>query len=191
MRDSLSHDANLDVVRATAVILVATFHLTQALRTPLDLYELARLGVAFFFVHSGIVNMLSLERQARRFGPRALFRVFIAKRCLRIYPLSIVVVCCVYFTGVLPTLPHNPSWTAAAGVHPRLMFILSLLLLQNFTRLDEILPPLWSLPFEMQLYLLFPSIFRALRRLSSAKAPLLAWIALAAAESALRPVLAR
>ncbi len=95
-----------------------------------------------------------------------LFRAFMARRCLRIYPLSIIVVSVVYFSHQPIAYLHH--WKAAYGNHPRAEFLPSLLLVQNFVQFDDILSPLWSLPYEIQMYCLFPFIYLGLRRFKSA-----------------------
>ena len=58
---------NLDVLRACAVLVVLAFHtvgfFNRGLASNLGLEQLGRLAVLFFFVHTCLVLMLSLERQ--------------------------------------------------------------------------------------------------------------------------------
>jgi peptidoglycan/LPS O-acetylase OafA/YrhL len=137
--------ANLDLLRTLAVAFVVVSHLAEvhagAQTHSYHLQALGLLGVAIFFVHTCLVLMLSLDRQAQ--GPKAL--VFLARRILRIYPLSIVVVFAVY------SISDNGS--------DRLLLISNLLLIQNLTGTSSIPAPLWSLPFEIQMYLFLPALF--------------------------------
>ncbi len=184
-----NHEANLDFVRALAVLMVVAAHLGWFLgNIRFSFFEfslLGRLGVVIFFVHSGIVNMLSIDRHVQRAGSYALFRSYMTRRCFRIYPLSIVVVSIVYFTGI--PVSHINTWSTAIGNHPRAEFLPSLLLLQNFVQFDQILEPLWSLPYEIQIYCLFPLIYLGLRRFKSSTILICTWAFFAAVNHVLGP----
>jgi peptidoglycan/LPS O-acetylase OafA/YrhL len=136
---------NLDLLRTLAVSFVVISHLGEVhaglAASSYHLQALGLLGVAIFFVHTCLVLMLSLDRQSN--GPKAL--VFLTRRILRIYPLSIVVVLVVYFA----TYSGSDRW----------LLINNLLLIQNLTGTPSIPAPLWSLPFEMQMYLFLPALF--------------------------------
>jgi len=146
---------------------------------------LGRLGVVIFFVHSGIVNMLSIDRHVQKAGSYALFSSYMTRRCFRIYPLSIVVVSIVFLTKI--PVAHISAWSATTGNHPQAEFLPSLLLVQNFVQFDQILEPLWSLPYEIQTYCLFPSIYLALRRFKSSSILIFAWAFLATVNHVLGP----
>lgn len=184
-----THEANLDFVRALAVLMVVGAHLAwfhgDVRFGFFQLSLLGRLGVVTFFVHSGIVNMLSIDRHVQKAGTRALFRSYVTRRCFRIYPLSIVVVSIVFLAKI--PVAHLCSWSTAAGNHPQAEFLPSLLLVQNFVQFDQILEPLWSLPYEIQTYCLFPFIYIALRRFDSAKILVVSWAFLASVHHVLGP----
>jgi peptidoglycan/LPS O-acetylase OafA/YrhL len=184
-----THETNLDFVRALAVLMVVCSHLAWFFGNVhlsfLQPSVLGKLGVIIFFVHSGIVNMLSIDRHVQKHGDHRLFRSFMTRRCLRIYPLSIVVVSIIFFAKV--PVGHIDKLTTSVGQHAGLEFIPSLLLMQNFARFDQILEPLWSLPYEVQIYCSFPLIYLALRRLRSTKALLFAWALLAAVDHVMAP----
>jgi peptidoglycan/LPS O-acetylase OafA/YrhL len=144
---------NLDVLRSLAIIFVVLSHLlldrslvgvggyhTQTLGT---------LGVLIFFVHTCLVLMLSLERQMKkkRNGPTTL--LFLVARAFRIYPLSILVVV------VLSWIAWMYSDTKPTG----LTILSNILLVQNLTGSASITPVLWSLPFELQMYLFLPALY--------------------------------
>jgi len=184
-----THEANLDFVRALAVLMVVGAHLGWFLGDKhLSFFEislLGRLGVVIFFVHSGIVNMLSIDRHVQKTGTYALFRAYMTRRCFRIYPLSIVVVSIVYLTKI--PVAHIGTWSTTLGNHPQAEFLPSLFLVQNFVQFDQILEPLWSLPYEIQTYCLFPLIYLALRRFKSSTILIFAWAFLAAVNHVLGP----
>jgi peptidoglycan/LPS O-acetylase OafA/YrhL len=189
----LVHETNLDFVRAFAVLLVVGAHLCLYFGdVHFGFFEfslLGRLGVAIFFVHSGIVNLFSIERHVQRYGEHHLFRAFMTRRCLRIYPLAVFVVGAVYLTRI--PVAHVGNWTATAGNHPSAEIIPTLLLIQNFMQFDQILEPLWSLPYEIQMYCFFPLVYLILRRFKSTKTLLFAWTLLAIVDHLVAPHLAK
>jgi peptidoglycan/LPS O-acetylase OafA/YrhL len=188
-----AHEANLDFVRALAVLMVVGSHVALFFgNLHISILEPAlfgKLGVVIFFVHSGIVNMLSIERHVQKHGDYHLFRAFMTRRCFRIYPLSMFVVTVVFFAK-LP-VSHIDNFGATVGQHASAEFLPSLLLVQNFVRFDQILGPLWSLPYEVQTYCLFPMIYLALRRFKSAKILIFAWAMLATLDHVIAPHIAK
>ena len=163
----MRHSANLDILRSVAMSVVLVDHLTISLlfrqgalhKTVLEEYvfNLSQAGVLAFFVHTSLVLMYSLERMTRNAGPVALR--FYVRRLFRIYPLSI-------FCIVLAIIFHIPSdtWGGVNIASARTAFS-NLLLLQNFFWKGNILAPLWSLPYEVQMYLVLPALyFLTLRR---------------------------
>lgn len=111
------------------------------------------------------------------------------RRCLRIYPLSLFVVSLVYLSHI--PAAHINNWSTTGANHASAGLVPSLLLVQNFFQVDQLLEPLWSLPYEIQMYCLFPWIFLALRRFKSAKVVVFAWASLAATQFVLGPHLAK
>jgi peptidoglycan/LPS O-acetylase OafA/YrhL len=166
---------NLDFLRATAVLIVFAVHLILTL-TPVVtlqrdisvarvLYAAGNVGVLLFFVHTSLVLLLSLERTRQR----PLFPIFYIRRLFRIYPLSIVCVSMV----LLLRIPFAPK---AVYVQPGWPAIVSnLLLVQNLTHVKDVMTPLWSLPYEVQMYAILPVIFVLLRRFGSVPMVLVLW----------------
>lgn len=160
-------ERNLDVVRAIAVLCVVGDH---ALRVSLPgpqsetglLGTLGTFGVLLFFVHTALVLMRSLERQGER---RDWMRAFYFRRAFRVYPLAIVAVLLVVAIGD-PQAGHAlPRGEAGPFTSPDAATIASnLALVQNLTAKRSILGPLWTLPIELQMYLLLPLCFLAARR---------------------------
>jgi peptidoglycan/LPS O-acetylase OafA/YrhL len=157
--------SNLDFLRSFAVLLVffghlSFFHQFLALG-PLNLTLMGALGVMFFFVHTALVLMLSLERQQKDQGDNRLFMSFMIRRCFRIYPLSI--------TAVLLILAFHLPLTTEAYWHFHGMkpdggdILANLFLVQNFSSRISILGPMWSLPFEMDMYVFLPWLYLLLR----------------------------
>jgi peptidoglycan/LPS O-acetylase OafA/YrhL len=188
-----THETNLDFVRALAVLMVVGSHLGWYFGDAhfgfFELAPLGKLGVAIFFVHSGIVNLFSIERHVQKFGERRLFLAFMTRRCFRIYPLAIFLVTSIYLTHIPVSIISN--WTATIGNHPKAELVPSLLLVQNFVQFDQLLGPLWSLPYEIQMYSLFPLIYLILRRFKSSKILIFSWALLAIVEIVAAPHLAK
>ena len=148
----LKSDRNLDILRALAVLTVLVVHCLPA---SLPQQIAGRYGVLIFFVHTALVLLYSLERQL---GMPGLVRRFYIQRAFRIYPLSVLCV------GT--SLAFRISWpatvfTPSSGVS----VVANLLLVQNLLKDSRsISSPLWSLPFEIQMYLMLPVLFWLLRR---------------------------
>jgi peptidoglycan/LPS O-acetylase OafA/YrhL len=152
---------NLDFLRALAVSMVLVFHLLRYYGISSvhghGISYLGMGGVLFFFVHTALVLMFSLERLQQRHRGWELYFSFLIRRIFRIYPLSVVAI-------ALIVLFHLPlGGLTAHSFHSvpvsRLGLISNVLLIQNLTDTESVLGPLWSLPFEMQMYVLLPLLF--------------------------------
>jgi peptidoglycan/LPS O-acetylase OafA/YrhL len=143
--------SNLDLLRAVAVGLVLFGHLLGCMKIR-GSGDLGHFGVLLFFVHTALVLMRSMERLGM-LGFR-LYSVFLIRRFFRIYPLSILGVLVVVAFRV-PAAPwlHGYSWLGWGA------FLSNLGLTQNLTHSPSVNCVLWSLPFEIQMYLLLPAIF--------------------------------
>src|ERR1700680_2019613 len=121
---------NLDMLRATAVLLVAFDHLLDngfgwLGHSDEMLLAAGRLGVMIFFVHTSLVLMLSMERM--HVGGLQLVGSFYIRRFFRIYPLSVVTILAVAWLGV-PFIPFQPFHQLSA-----LQLFSNLALIQNIT----------------------------------------------------------
>ena len=169
-----TNSSNLDFLRAYAVLTVylghalQTFHI-ETIVGRVTIYDFAQTGVLIFFVHTSLVLMLSLER-LRIASVSRLFSVFYIRRAFRIYPLSIATVL-IMLAAHVPDFPgHRFSW-------PGWLSLLSnLTLTQNATRSGSYPAVLWSLPYEVQMYVVLPVIFVFLLRYSSWWVPLCLWV---------------
>ena len=86
--------ANLDFLRAVAVLLVLAQHLGRRLyedpSNGIATSHLGLFGVLIFFVHTSLVLMYSMERGGLH--GRGLLKDFYIRRIFRIYPLSILAI---------------------------------------------------------------------------------------------------
>ena len=147
-------ERNLDVLRAIAVLCVLIDHTLGAVgRTMpwLSNWELGRIGVLLFFVHTSTVLMSSIERQGM--GARWI-QAFYVRRAFRIYPLAIATILIV----VALQIPSRVLATEATPfIAPSLRTLFAnIALVQNVTGDRNVLGPLWSLPLEVQMYLVLP-----------------------------------
>ena len=137
----------------------------------LQVTDFGLLGVMLFFVHTTLVLMFSLERQRAQLDA-PLFLPFMIRRCFRIYPLAIIAVTFAYVFHIPSDLQfgrfdllHQTAGNLAAN----------LLLIQNVTRQKANPGPLWSLPLELQMYLVLPGLFFFASRLKSAWGSIAFW----------------
>jgi peptidoglycan/LPS O-acetylase OafA/YrhL len=160
-----SLSANLDLLRAIAVVLVLAQHLAK--RNSIDSFlwmptsSWGLFGVLLFFVHTCLVLMYSMERSRLTGGP--LLQNFVIRRVFRIYPLSILTV----LTALALHLDSdiNGIHGLSHGQFPGAVVAASnLLLVQNLTYAKSIVNVLWSLPFELQMYAFLPFLFLWIRR---------------------------
>jgi peptidoglycan/LPS O-acetylase OafA/YrhL len=147
------HSHNLDVLRALAVSFVVISHLLleHAVTSVggFHVQSLGTLGVLIFFVHTCLVLMQSLERHGRTGGRQSLPLTFLITRAFRIYPMSIVVV---LVLAVVALFSPRSSLTLST-------LLSNIFLVQNLTGAPDITPVLWSLPYEVQMYLFLPGLF--------------------------------
>jgi peptidoglycan/LPS O-acetylase OafA/YrhL len=169
---------NLDFLRAWAVLAVVVFHLLLFLQVqvpgPLNFHSFGHWGVLMFFVHTSLVLNLSLDRLSLKAAGNGVYWPFMLQRAFRIYPLSIAVV-------VLTVAAHLPvqeirhgqifGQELSAGA-----ILANLFLVQNLSGSESAEVPLWSLPYEMQMYLVLPLLFVVARRARSALPLLLIWL---------------
>lgn len=151
---------NLDLLRAIAVLSVLLAHLLAVVSfgTPAARVvwatDLGWFGVLIFFVHTALVLMLSMERSSVE---RAWASRFYVQRIFRIYPLSTLCLISVLAFRI-PEGNFPFKWPSPT------VLLANFALVQNFLPGPSILGPMWSLPFEIQMYVLLPIVFCFLRR---------------------------
>lgn len=155
--------ANLNTLRAFAVIAVLADHLLMLLITrriisanSVDAGALGLAGVLAFFVHTSLVLMFSLDRlpEYRRTV------VFYIRRIFRIYPLAVLCVALVV-TFRIPAAPMTSGFFQPVST---MGIISNVLLIQNLTGVRSVCSPMWSLPFEIQMYMVLPLLNRLASR---------------------------
>jgi peptidoglycan/LPS O-acetylase OafA/YrhL len=188
-----SNYANLDLLRTLAVLSVVCSHIwKQCVAFHLIPYDrniellqhnLSFTGVMFFFVHTCLVLMLSMHR-----SPTAhLAQSFFIRRAFRIYPLC--------WATILLSLGTGLTDEAAGGFHSLGWFGVSVnvLLVHNIVRrYSSVIGPLWSLDWEVQMYLVLPLFFFVLRRFDRLRVVFGIWLGSALlAVAATQPALPR
>jgi peptidoglycan/LPS O-acetylase OafA/YrhL len=163
---------NLDFARSVAVISVVVEHALISLGVfwigPFPVASLGVMGVMVFFVLTTLVLMWSLERK-----PHALD--FYIRRIFRIYPLALaaILVAVLFHAPVAGTM-FKPFYYS----HPGLKAILvQSTLVPNVTSGPPlpIVGVMWSLPYEVEMYVLLPVLFFFLRKNFAVWPLLLLW----------------
>jgi len=152
---------NLDFVRSIAVISVVLEHTLLALGIkqvgPFPVGYLGIMGVMVFFVLTVLVLMWSLERKPHTLD-------FYIRRVFRIYPLAMAAI-------VAAVLFHAP----VAGTSNNFFYyhhhrftntLVQLTLVPNlsFASGSPVMSVMWSLPYELEMYVLLPALFFFVRK---------------------------
>ena len=138
------------------------------------IWALARFGVLIFFVHTSFVLMKSLSRM--NLPDKSLFLAFYIRRAFRIYPLSMLCVLVVCAARI----PIN-AWGSRIIPFSWPSLLSNLALTQNLTYHWAVSGPLWSLPYEIQMYVILPLIFVMSRRWRSVAFAGMLWAGFVAA----------
>jgi peptidoglycan/LPS O-acetylase OafA/YrhL len=153
----------LDALRGYAAAVVALFHLSPVvigLDRHMAIYrhfDFGRYGVLLFFMVSGYVIPMSLERHGslRRFWIGRVFRIYPA------YLLAVGVGLILAATGwqrLHPTLRTDPAVSVLGHVT----------MLQDLLGLRGVVRPFWTLSYEMTFYLIVAGLFAWRRHRDSA-----------------------
>lgn len=182
--------SNLDLLRTVAVSFVVVDHSVKLLCGQRNSFGpriewLGSLGVMFFFVHTCAVLMMSLERSCGKFSTLRTVINFYVRRAFRIYPLSIAAVI-VAVCFALPVSRISGQLAMQGAVLSLGNIAANLLLVQHVYHHVNIIGVLWSLPLEMQMYLVLPLLYFAFARKRRIGWMLGMWAAAWAAGAALR-----
>ena len=141
--------AFLDDLRGLAALAVFVAHSIQIgfayYEPPFRWFDLGQFGVVLFFLCSGFIIPMSLERAPARSGP---LRSFWVRRVCRLYPLywlSIALVLLSYAIGWEERSPYINSGSPAA-------IIANLTMLQGLFGQPHLLTVYWTLFFELLFY---------------------------------------
>jgi peptidoglycan/LPS O-acetylase OafA/YrhL len=162
-----SNYTNLDLLRSLAVMSVVAAHMlsgclqfhlcSENLALGQFLHNLSITGVMFFFVHTCLVLMLSMHRAPDMNRGRS----FLVRRAFRIYPLCWATILLVLATGLTDQPNHSLHFIGFGEIAANLLLVQNIL---PFHGGASVIGPLWSLPWEVQMYLVLPFFFTFLRR---------------------------
>ncbi|MBA2684253.1 MAG: acyltransferase [Gemmatimonadaceae bacterium] len=155
-------ERNLDVLRAIAVFCVVANHTANNVigHNTLVAGWIGQAGVQAFFVHTSLVLMASMEKDGAPSRKGWIERFYI-RRFWRIYPLAIAVIGVVLLLRVPDGAAYAPARSFSAAA-----IAANIALLQGFFNQPFILGVLWTLPLELQMYVLLPLCFLVARRRS-------------------------
>ena len=169
-----STNPNLDFLRSVAVVLVIVDHTLLAYKHPVVLgikaEWLGLSGVWMFFVHTSLVLMWSLERRPYTVD-------FYVRRIFRIYPLACAAIAAVVLTHARVTgyghelfdyTPFTRANVLATG-----LLIYNLFPGYSFKPIEYVI---WSLPLEIDMYVLLPVLFAFARRDRKLLSLMLMWV---------------
>lgn len=138
--------------------LLVRFHWADALH--IGAPTMGTFGVYLFFVHTCLVLMYSMERS--HLNGRALVENFYIRRIFRIYPLSMIAVLAAVALH-LDSMANGITGLSHVVAIPTGRIISNLLLIQNVIKPGSIVNVLWSLPYEVQMYVFLPFLFLWIR----------------------------
>ena len=143
-------------MRAVAVLLVLAQHLLRRFQIGGAVPPIGTFGVLIFFVHTCLVLMYSMERSA--LDGSSLFGNFYLRRVFRIYPLSMLAVLAAVAlhldSGINGVAGLSRATPVALG-----RVLSNFFLVQNLVKPGSIINVLWSLPYEVQMYIFLPILF--------------------------------
>jgi peptidoglycan/LPS O-acetylase OafA/YrhL len=152
---------NLDFVRSVAVISVVVEHTLMSLGIlkigPFPIPYLGVMGVMVFFVLTTLVLMWSLERKPHTLD-------FYLRRVFRIYPLALAAIAVVVLFHA-PVAGSVKEYFHYGDPQSWDILVQSTLMPNMFaTTRPPVMGVLWSLPYEVEMYVLLPALFFFLRK---------------------------
>lgn len=156
MTDAVDRVQSLDVLRGIAALAVAAFHYStrypelypSAAPSPIR-FQLGYYGVHLFFMISGAVILMSLEKSGGK--------GFVRSRFIRLYP--------VYWASVLLTSSVLMAAGGGSSGITWVQFLVNLTMLEDYLKVAPVDGVYWSLSYELGFYGLMFAWFRAgLRR---------------------------
>ncbi len=144
----------LDALRGIAVILVVVFHLTMG-REQAKYFSVGVTGVDLFFVISGFVILLTLEKVKR-------WEDFVLSRFSRLYPTYCF---CVTFTACMMITKSILTTGTLSGISLG-QYLANMTMFQTYLGISDIDGSYWTMIVEMLFYIFMLSIF-LLKKLDS------------------------
>lgn len=146
----------LDLIRGIAAVLVIfdhSFNVPIADDVIRKYFDTGRLGVTTFFLVSGFVIPLTLERQAS-------IRAFIVTRFFRLYPLFWLSLIGVVIWAHFGVTLSPPEYYALFETHFTRNMLVNATMLQELFHVPNAIPVFWTLTVELAFYVLCAIIYR-------------------------------
>jgi peptidoglycan/LPS O-acetylase OafA/YrhL len=162
---------NLDLLRSLAVLSVVLEHILLAYGItrigPCRINWIGVVGVFLFFVHTSLVLMWSLERKPHTLD-------FYIRRIFRIYPLAMLA-CAAALLFHAPVNGNPLQFFIYIKPTDARSILGAFLLIPNIVGGYIPLSVMWSLPYEVEMYVLLPVLFFFIHRNFSLWPLLLLW----------------
>jgi peptidoglycan/LPS O-acetylase OafA/YrhL len=150
--------SQLDGLRAIAITLVLLYHWFPE-NEGINIVANGPLGVTLFFVLSGFLItriLLSGKNHMPSLGLSSLYRRFLIRRILRIFPLYYLVL---FAAGIIPFISFIPEINTRFYADPfYYMLYLSNFLLEKWHDWSDTLSIFWTLAVEEQFYVIWPLV---------------------------------
>jgi peptidoglycan/LPS O-acetylase OafA/YrhL len=137
----------LDALRGIAVMLVVLVHFTLENDQAKPIFKLGVTGVDLFFMISGFVILLTLEKTKN-------WQDFIVSRFSRIYPAYWASVSLTAVATILMNVLNNQSW-----VDLPIKYLANMTMFQNYFKIDDLDEAYWTLQVEVLFYLFMMIVF--------------------------------
>ncbi|MDQ5921569.1 MAG: hypothetical protein QG673_1628 [Pseudomonadota bacterium] len=150
MQDNNNHKYKaLDSLRGIAAMFVIFEHYFPQQFVPWHFYQAGNESVILFFILSGFVLSVMLNKV------NLTYTVYVIRRIFRIYPIYLIVF--LSFIGLIHFFPGiEPIDTKIHGVHTQIILLNIALILTANNPYDGVV---WSLYYEMLISLIFPILF--------------------------------
>jgi peptidoglycan/LPS O-acetylase OafA/YrhL len=126
------------------------------------------MGVMIFFVHTTLVLMWSLERKPHTLD-------FYIRRAFRIYPLALAAIAItLLFRAPVSGTPEHFFYYGHAGLKG--VLIQASLVPNLFNDVHPLMSVMWSLPYEVEMYVLLPVLYFFIRKNFAVWPLLLIWM---------------
>lgn len=164
MSQSSDRDFSLDILRVLSCIMVLGVHLGQHVTIPGAFgvfFEKGSTGVGFFFILSGYLACISLERlHAKYNSQKAVVLVFWIKKLIRILPLYyIVIIFYVLFFNLMGNVPEDNT-----GLYWIRYFLFANAFIKSDNMFWNNLGAVWSISCFVFFYLICPFCYNVIRK---------------------------